>query len=318
MDAAQCYDRVAHAIASLVFQAFGVPEEAVQSMLESIQDMKYFLRTAFGDSTDFAGSTIQVKFQGLCQGNGAAPAGWAVVSITILNAHKRKGHGAKFVCPISRLRGHLAAILYVDDCNLLHIDMEGQESTHEAHEAMQASVMNWGQLLIASGGSLKPEKCFYHLISFDWRGDGTWKYSKNEQEEEFDLAVPLPDGSQVYIEHASVDAAKETLGIYTCPSGCSKETRKQMVAKGQQWIDNAKNGKLQRRNLWFLLDKSFWPKVSCGLCCNLSSFGDLSRCLQKQWYQILPMGGIKRSVKTGIRQTSQGFYGAGCPGLNVL
>ena len=40
VDAAQCYDRVAHAIASLVFQAFGVPEEAVQSMLESIQDMK--------------------------------------------------------------------------------------------------------------------------------------------------------------------------------------------------------------------------------------------------------------------------------------
>jgi hypothetical protein len=40
VDAAQCYNRVAHAIASLVFQAFGVPEEAVQSMLESIQDMK--------------------------------------------------------------------------------------------------------------------------------------------------------------------------------------------------------------------------------------------------------------------------------------
>jgi len=29
VDAAQCYDRIAHAIASLVFQAFGVPEEAV-------------------------------------------------------------------------------------------------------------------------------------------------------------------------------------------------------------------------------------------------------------------------------------------------
>jgi len=34
--------------------------------------MKYFLRTAYGDSKEFAGSTIEVKYQGLCQGNGAA------------------------------------------------------------------------------------------------------------------------------------------------------------------------------------------------------------------------------------------------------
>lgn len=313
VDAAQCYDRIAHAIASLVFQAFGVPEEAVQSMLESIQDMKYFLRTAFGDSTDYASSSVQVKFQGLCQGNGAAPAGWAVISITVLNAHKRKGHGAKFVCPISRLTGHLAAILYVDDCDLIHIDLEGQETVHEAHEAMQASVVSWGQLLIATGGSLKPEKCFYHLVSFEWKVDGTWKYAKNEKAEDFQLVVPLPDGSFEQIEHASVDTVKETLGVFTCVSGKSDDANVEMAKKAQEWIDNAKNGKVQRRNLWFLLDASFWPKVSYGLNCNLSSFEVLSECLQKQWYQILPMGGIKRSVKKGIRQLSRGFYGAGCP-----
>ena len=101
VDAANCYDSVAHTIASLVFQSFGVPEEAVQSMLTTIEEMKYFLRTAYGDSKNFRGSKIEVKFQGLCQGNGAAPAGWAVISIVILGAHKQKGHGAKFVCPIS-------------------------------------------------------------------------------------------------------------------------------------------------------------------------------------------------------------------------
>ena len=102
VDATNCYDSVAHAIASLVFQAFGVPEEAVQSMLSTIEEMKYFLRTAYGDSKNFRGHKISVKIQGLCQGNGVAPAGWAVISITILNTHKRKGHGSHFVCPILR------------------------------------------------------------------------------------------------------------------------------------------------------------------------------------------------------------------------
>jgi len=76
VDADNCYDRIAHAIASLVCQAFGVPQEAVGSMLQTIQEMKFFLRTAYGDSTSAAGSHIEVKTQGLCQGNGAAPAGW--------------------------------------------------------------------------------------------------------------------------------------------------------------------------------------------------------------------------------------------------
>ncbi len=56
-----------------------------------------------------------MKTQELCQGNGALPAGWAVISICILRAHRKKGHGAKFLCPITKLQQHLSAILYVDN-----------------------------------------------------------------------------------------------------------------------------------------------------------------------------------------------------------
>ena len=60
-------------------------------MLSTIKEMKYYLRTAYRESKNYRGHRISVKFQGLCQGNGAAPAGWALISITILNAHKKKG-----------------------------------------------------------------------------------------------------------------------------------------------------------------------------------------------------------------------------------
>jgi hypothetical protein len=166
VDASDCYDSIAHAIASLIFQSMGVLVEGAQAMLEAIQQMKYFLRTAYGDSKSFANSKIEVKYQGLCQGNGAAPAGWAVISITILRAHKRKGHGATFVCPISKLKFVLAAVLFVDGCDLIHIDMVRDETALETFDKMQASVNSWGKLLIGSGGTYKPDKCFYHLISF--------------------------------------------------------------------------------------------------------------------------------------------------------
>ncbi len=57
VDADTCYDQIAHPIALLVFQALGVPQEVVASFLSTIQDMKIFLRTDFGDSEVYAGLT---------------------------------------------------------------------------------------------------------------------------------------------------------------------------------------------------------------------------------------------------------------------
>ena len=133
-------------------------------MLTAIEEMKYFLCTAYGDSKEYVGSTIEVKFQGICQGNGAAPAGWAVISITIMDAHKKKGHGCPFLCPITRMEGHLAEILLLDDTDFIHIDMDQDQLVHESHTAIQDSIVNWGKLLISTGGSLKSIKLFYHMI----------------------------------------------------------------------------------------------------------------------------------------------------------
>ncbi len=96
-------------------------------MLKAIEEMMHFLHTVFSNSTDFLGRSIDVKFQGLCQGNGAAPAGWAVISIAILRAHKKKGHGAHFFCPISNLTGHLAAILFFDNTDIVHVDLHTKQ-----------------------------------------------------------------------------------------------------------------------------------------------------------------------------------------------
>ena len=41
----------------------------------------------------------------------------------------------------------------------------------------------------------------------------------------------MPDGSQVHIEHAAVDTAKETLGLCTSPVGDSKSDLETMQNK---------------------------------------------------------------------------------------
>ena len=60
-----------------------------------------------------------------------------MISIVILQSHRKKGHGAHFIAPISLVRSSLSAILYVDDTDLLHINVDVEESIIDAHAAMQ-------------------------------------------------------------------------------------------------------------------------------------------------------------------------------------
>ncbi len=78
VDADNCYNCIAHPMAPMVFQAFGVPTPAIESILTTIQNMIFFLRTGYGDSEGYTGgdqndSEDPIRTQGMCQGNGASP-----------------------------------------------------------------------------------------------------------------------------------------------------------------------------------------------------------------------------------------------------
>ncbi len=157
----------------MVFQAFDVPSTAVEAMLTTIQEMKFFLCTEFGNSMEFASSKFEIKTQGLCQGNWASPVGWAVVSICIINAHKKRENGAHFICPLTQLRSHIAGVIYVNNTDLIHFRTDVSESREDTFYELQEAIVNWGKLLLPSGGALKLAKCFFHLISFKFKTDGT-------------------------------------------------------------------------------------------------------------------------------------------------
>jgi hypothetical protein len=106
--------------------------------------MTFFLCTGFGESTDFASSSLSIKTQGLCQGNGASPAGWAVVSVCSISAHKKKGHGTHFTCPITKLKSHLAGIFYVDNADLIPFHMDKDQGKDESFYYLQEAITNWG------------------------------------------------------------------------------------------------------------------------------------------------------------------------------
>ncbi|KAL7482089.1 hypothetical protein ACHAW6_007778 [Cyclotella cf. meneghiniana] len=72
---------------------------------------------------------------------------------------------------------------------------------------------SWGNLLITTGGALKPPKCFYYLLSNSWDNRGQWAFMHTT-----DLR-PTPDGTSSPIAHLLVDTPRVTLGAATYPLG---------------------------------------------------------------------------------------------------
>jgi len=63
----------------------GVPEACTTCMFSTLQEASHQVRMAYGDSdTSFGGDQI-IPFHSVCQGNGAGPPVWAVVSAPVLN-----------------------------------------------------------------------------------------------------------------------------------------------------------------------------------------------------------------------------------------
>jgi len=103
----------------------------------------------------------------------------------------------------------------------------------------------------------------------------------------------------------------------TCPAGNSTGAIMLMKEKVQKRIDKAKGGKLHQRNVWFLLEKQFWPGVSFGISSIAASYAELEQFMMCTYYNLLPICSIRRSVNRELRQMDCGFYGCGYPHLSV-
>ena len=127
----------------------------------------------------------------------------------------------------------------MDDTDIINLDMEKDPTVNEAHQALQVSLESWSQLITTTGGSLKPEKCFYYLISFQWDKDGKWSYARNKNNLELDNGVHLPYREVAAIKHLSLDTAKVTLVTSSCTSGNSKASLTTTDTKAADWGNTA-------------------------------------------------------------------------------
>ena len=317
VDLGNCYDAVAHPIASIALQAFMVPVAMVVMSLTILQSMKFYLRTGYGVSRQgYGGSSADPTF-GLGQGNGMAPSGFQTVSTLMTATYKRLGHGSRLVGAWSGIVFAIAGILYVDDSDLLLLASSRQQSLQEFFVEAQAAVMDWGLITQATGGYLKATKCFWYLMAWRWH-QGRPILRRGRNLPSFRMVIPQKDGSVSVIPMKDVTEVQESLGVWNCPAGEFGTHISKKLAEGTRWVERLRANRIPPADGWLGFRYALMAKLTYGFSAISPDPAELERAFQDLYYKILPPLRVNCKISRYFRMAPRRYFGLAMPNPGVV
>jgi hypothetical protein len=220
------------------------------------------------------GGTHEKRLAGFGQGNAAAGPGFTAMSLLIMKAYLRDGFDTQIYSSYYRQLLILAAVMYVDNTDLVPWSCLPFCSPVELIVAVQTDTYAWGGLAIATGAVMKPDKCYAYFLSY-WYDHGcaklrtVWALLKSiapitlpsGKISPLHLRVPLPDGTTALIPTLRNDDASFMLGIYFGPTSSGGKHIREMARKGYVWADRLRSRPLSPALAW----QSFTQKLQPGM-----------------------------------------------------
>ena len=134
-------------IAFICLRRLGMPGAPIQSMIDDIQAMPHFIRTAFGDSSaNYSADPLLAPYMGLLQGNAAAMAGCTAFVSVIVEMMKSAGFGLEMWNALAYEAIKLVCLNFVDDTQLFHGGPTNYTSGADVFAPMQPIVELLGKL----------------------------------------------------------------------------------------------------------------------------------------------------------------------------
>jgi hypothetical protein len=283
------------------------------------------------------GGIHEEHLAGYEQDNAAAGPSFTAMSLLIVKAYLHDGFGAQIYSSYYRQMLLLAAVMYIDDTNLIHkIDV-------------QTATYAWGGLIIAMGAAIKPDKCYTYFLSY-WYDRGCAKVQTVWALPEsiapitlpfgnitpLHLRVPIPDRTMALLPTLRNDDASLMLGIYFGPTSGGGAHICEMAQKGFIWANQMKSQPLPPSLAWQSCTHQPQPGMMWGLSTvvlspykrleqfqrvyftclpllNVNCHIDLPWHLIPEWYQGLGMANyalVSLALKLSFLQCNWGFAAA--------
>ena len=323
MDLMQCFDRMAHPISSLCSQRLGLSTNITSTMIKTISSMRHYIRTAYGDSdVYYGGDKSSTILQGGIQGNGAASPIFVAISCVLLQFLHSYVQGFHIQTAITLTLISIAAVMYVDDTDLLVAAFSHHEPIQDVISRMQRSIKMWRQGVIQTGGALCPEKCKWFLIKFKWKS-GKWSYS-TIADVPAKMYLKDSDGKRQEIERMEPTIGLTGLGVCISPDGNQTDQVNLFMdetpgkeGKVATWIKQIRSKYLRPHDVYLSAFRSIFKSIEYVLPATSMSEKEGNTIEKKLYKTMLPRMGVARNISLAYRYAPKRYQGLGCLEIQI-
>lgn len=195
-------------------RSLGVPPSPLNTLFTAIQSMLMKVRTGFGESAIIYGGSSNFPLQGVCQGNGAIPSLWMVISSILIQILLKQQGSSILTSAMYGKSMDILGFMYVDDTDLLCFGNHRQQR-QEIEGKLLNMVHCWQNALVTAGGTLIPEKCYWYSVNYIWT-NGQCKYDQSSNTQ---LTIHNNNNTHVTIIQLHPNDSKEVVGVWISPSG---------------------------------------------------------------------------------------------------
>jgi hypothetical protein len=306
-DLTACFDRMFPAISNILAGKFGVEVSALRARGATIDALERSVRTGHGVSeTTYGNRPGQPKLAGELQGKGDVAPLYALLSSSIMDAHKSMYGGVELPSPVLGPCIRKINNGYVDDVNTFSASMEtGLLAEEDTLYRLERGAQSLTDLNDTSGGATAFHKCATQLLS--WRSDGRRLVINDNSE----LKIKLKDvnGATSYITSLGPQVANKGLGYFMTVSASQGTEFSERKGKITYICQAAQSASLSYEEALRLLNSRLLAQTKYGL--HLSQFTEkqchsLSVVINKTF---LPLLHVHRKMKRAVVWGPKGLGG---------
>jgi len=208
----------------------------------------------------------------------------------------------------------LSAILYIDDTDMFIYGHPG-ESIDSILTRTQDLALTWCDALWVTGGAVRPEKCWWYLVSFKWQGS-KWKYTSVD-EQPGEVLVPDCEGDQTLVKRIGVTIPMRTLGVRIAADGNMSGEKEYLLERSREWANNLTKAFLYRSEAALALLTTISRTWSYPLQCTSFTYRECEEIMCPAYKVILSKMGVNRSIATIFRYVPKNMNGLGLPHIFI-
>ena len=294
-----------------------MPNNAIQIHADTLESMKYRVKTAFGISSEYYSGDPEKPLFGTGQGSGASPAVWLTLVVVLMNTLDRIiTERIRFRSPDSPTRHQRLTDAFVDDTSLAFNDHAHEMTYTTMIHKMQNVAQTWETLLAYSGGALNLKKCSRSITYWEWKNGRPHLRPQHMQDDPPITLQTQPQGQQSTsstIKYTPPTEAIRILGVYLNSNGDFTKQIQVLRHKSDKMAHNLRSSRITPRNMLTFLRTTYAPSMLYALPAVAADEESLKQVQTMMMEVALQKLGASKTTATAIRH---GPYEYG--GLNLI